>query len=139
VGKLSLENTDSTCNFPFNLVLGLVVRCTSSGPSYVLVNIIVFCLILVHFHDFLITSPTNSTHFFKRHSLRAFVPGYMTEGLDGRGSRFRFSAVAGNFSLHHRTALGPTQPPIQWIPGTLSLGVKRPGCLVKHRDNFTLP
>jgi hypothetical protein len=26
-----------------------------------------------------------------------------------------------------RTALGPTQPPIQWIPGTLSLGIKRPG------------
>jgi hypothetical protein len=68
-----------------------------------------------------------------------------------------------------RTALGPTQPPILWVPGALSLGVKRPGreadhsppssaevknawsytstppyvfmawCLVKHRDNFTLP
>jgi hypothetical protein len=25
-----------------------------------------------------------------------------------------------------RTALGPTQPPIQWVPGALSLGVKRP-------------
>jgi len=23
--------------------------------------------------------------------------------------------------------LGPTQPPIHWIPGALSLGVKRPG------------
>jgi hypothetical protein len=64
-------------------------------------------------------------------------------------------------------ALGPTQPPIQWVAGTLSLGVKRPRreadhtppsstevnnawsytstplyvymewCLVKHRDNFT--
>jgi len=22
---------------------------------------------------------------------------------------------------------GPTQPPIQWVPGTLSLGVKQPG------------
>jgi hypothetical protein len=22
---------------------------------------------------------------------------------------------------------GPTQPPIQWVPGALSLGVKRPG------------
>jgi hypothetical protein len=26
-----------------------------------------------------------------------------------------------------RTALGPTQPPIQWVSGALSLGVKRPG------------
>jgi hypothetical protein len=24
-------------------------------------------------------------------------------------------------------ALGPTQPPKQWVPGALSLGVKRPG------------
>jgi hypothetical protein len=66
-----------------------------------------------------------------------------------------------------RKALEPTQPPIQWLPGALSLGVKRLGseadhwppssakvkkawsytstpqyvfmvwCLVKHRDNFT--
>jgi hypothetical protein len=65
------------------------------------------------------------------------------------------------------TALDPTQPRIQWVPGILSLGVKWPGreadysppssaevknawsytstpqyvfmawCLVKHRDNFT--
>jgi hypothetical protein len=26
-----------------------------------------------------------------------------------------------------RTTLGPTQPPIQWVPGALSLGVKRSG------------
>jgi len=64
-------------------------------------------------------------------------------------------------------ALGPTQPPIQWKQGALSLGIKRPRCeadhsppssaelknewsytsipqyvfiawcLVKHRNNFT--
>jgi hypothetical protein len=62
-------------------------------------------------------------------------------------------------------ALGPTQPPIQWVPRPLSLGVKRPGreadrslpstvevknawrytsspqyafmAQLKHRDNFT--
>jgi hypothetical protein len=30
------------------------------------------------------------------------------------------------FTNASRTALGPTQPPIQWVPGALSLGVKRP-------------
>jgi hypothetical protein len=34
-----------------------------------------------------------------------------------------------NFSLRLRlqTGSGPTQPPIQRVPGTFSLGVKRPG------------
>jgi hypothetical protein len=71
------------------------------------------------------------------------------------------------FTTASRTALGTTQPPIQWVPGALSLGVKRPGrevdnslpsnakiknawsytstpqyvfmawCLVKQRDSFT--
>jgi len=29
-------------------------------------------------------------------------------------------------------ALGPTQPPIHWIPWTLSSGVKRPGPEADH-------
>jgi hypothetical protein len=71
------------------------------------------------------------------------------------------------FTTASRTALEPTQPPIQWVPGALSRGVKQLGreadhsppssvevknawsytsthqyvfmawCLVKHRDNFT--
>jgi hypothetical protein len=28
--------------------------------------------------------------------------------------------------------MGPTQPPIQWVPGDLSLGVKRPGREADH-------
>jgi hypothetical protein len=31
------------------------------------------------------------------------------------------------FTTASRTALGPTQPPTQWLPGALSLGVKLPG------------
>jgi hypothetical protein len=31
-----------------------------------------------------------------------------------------------------RTGVGPTQPPIQWVTGALSLGVKRPGREADH-------
>jgi hypothetical protein len=31
-----------------------------------------------------------------------------------------------------RPVLRPTQPPIQWVPGALSLGVKRPGREAGH-------
>jgi hypothetical protein len=36
------------------------------------------------------------------------------------------------FITASRTALGPTQPPIQWVPGALSLGVKQPGRQADH-------
>jgi len=40
----------------------------------------------------------------------------------------------GIFFFDHvsRPALGPTQPPTQWVPGVLSLRVKRPGCEADH-------
>jgi hypothetical protein len=31
-----------------------------------------------------------------------------------------------------RTVLGPTHPPIQWVPGALSVGVRRPGREADH-------
>jgi hypothetical protein len=36
------------------------------------------------------------------------------------------------FTTTSRTNLGPTQPPIPWVPGALSLGVKRPGREADH-------
>jgi hypothetical protein len=36
------------------------------------------------------------------------------------------------FSTSSRPALASTQPPIQWVPGTLSPGIKRPGREADH-------
>jgi hypothetical protein len=35
-----------------------------------------------------------------------------------------------------RTVLGPTQPRIQWVPGALSLGIKRPGREADHSTHL---
>jgi hypothetical protein len=36
------------------------------------------------------------------------------------------------FTIAPRTVLGPTQPPIQWVPGALSLGVNQSGREADH-------
>jgi hypothetical protein len=41
------------------------------------------------------------------------------------------------FSTSSRRALGPTQPPIQWVPGILSSGVKRQGREADHSPPAT--
>jgi hypothetical protein len=47
---------------------------------------------------------------------------------------FRVTVRARNFffTTASRLTLGPTQSPIQWVPGALSLGVKRPGREAGH-------
>jgi hypothetical protein len=68
-------------------------------------------------------------------------------GLDGEGN-IRMGLTGGTmgvlgfdsrrglgiflFATASKTALGPTQPPIQWVPGALSLGVKRSGREADH-------
>jgi hypothetical protein len=76
----------------------------------------------------------NFTFFYKLNARDSSVGIALGYGLDDWGSRVRLPAGAGNFSHHHRvqTALGPTQPPIQWVPGALSVGVKRPESEADH-------
>jgi hypothetical protein len=49
-------------------------------------------------------------------------------GLDGPGIESQWGR---DFSHMSRPALGPTQSPVQWVPG-LFLGVKRPECGADH-------
>jgi hypothetical protein len=53
-------------------------------------------------------------------------------GRSGSRVRSRWGLGIFLFTTASRTALGPTRPPIQWVPGAFSLWVKRPGCKADH-------
>jgi hypothetical protein len=54
-------------------------------------------------------------------------------GLEYRANGVRSPVGAKDISSVSRPALGPTQPPVQWLPGVLYPGVKaRPGRDADH-------
>jgi hypothetical protein len=73
---------------------------------------------VTHLNIILLSMPRRS-----RVSSGSVVSDY---GLDDRAIRVRSPAGAKGFPLSSvsRPALGPTQPPVQWVPGVLSPGLK---------------
>jgi hypothetical protein len=67
-----------------------------------------------------------------------FILDCIGYGLDGRGSRVRFSAGAGDFSLHHRVQNGSGAHPPSYSMGTRGsfVGVKWPGREADHSPHL---
>jgi hypothetical protein len=63
---------------------------------------------------------------------RISLTGYWATGLVIGGFESRQGLGISLFTTASRPALGPTQPPIQCVPGALSLGIKRPGREADH-------
>jgi hypothetical protein len=105
-----------TC--PFNLTfLNLIVQTILSEKiedlnSYFLMGDAYVKKIVCLFYSFILTVKNRCSSF-------GIATGY---GLDHSGSGVRFLA----------RALRPTQPPVQWVPGALFPGVKRPGRGANH-------
>jgi len=53
-------------------------------------------------------------------------------GLNDQGFESRQGLGIYLFTTLSRPALGPTQSPNQWEPGTLSVRIKQPGCETDH-------
>jgi hypothetical protein len=112
--------------------------CSTSIPIH---DFMVWCLSTRSSSRFCFRGP-NTSIFSKNKHFRFPSSGYSSRysgialgyGLDDRGPRFRFLAGLRIFlfTTASRTALGPTQPPIQWVPEALSLGVKWPGREADH-------
>jgi hypothetical protein len=102
-------------------------RCRPSGSTFL-------CKVLLE-HLLNMILPLAYLFYSSLRSLNILVSWvFAFYGLDDRGSRVRFPTGDGIFlfTTAFRTALEPTQPPIQWVPGALSLGVKQPGREADH-------
>jgi hypothetical protein len=64
------------------------------------------------------TATNNSTVHYTEKSRHSWVGIALGDGLDDRGSRFRFPAGAGNFSLHHSVQNGSGAHPASYPMGT---------------------
>jgi hypothetical protein len=63
----------------------------------------------------------------------------MGYALDGVGFDFRQREENFLFSINFKTAMGPNLPPIQWVLGALSLGIKQPRREADHSHPVPSP
>jgi hypothetical protein len=88
--------------------------------------------------DILVTSFSScaacisSAPYFHHPGLPSRYSDWLRAGRPGVGVRVPVGAPIFHFSASSRPALGPTQPPIKWVYGALSPGVKRPGHEADH-------
>jgi hypothetical protein len=93
--------------------------------------------LLIYFDIVTIYIPVDQKENGTRIAKRCCFPGQLSGraldyGLDDRGFESRQGLGIFLLTTASRSALGPTQPPIQWITGALSLGVKRLGHAADH-------
>jgi hypothetical protein len=60
-------------------------------------------------------------------------------GLDGSGLEPRWRHEIFSYPHKSRTAVGPTQPPAQWVTGPFPPVEKRPGSGVDHHQHYLAP
>jgi hypothetical protein len=60
----------------------------------------------------------------------------LSYGLNDLGFESRQAQKIYLFTKTLRLVLGPTQPPIQWVPGTFPPEVKRKMCEADHSPSF---
>jgi len=68
----------------------------------------------------------------KRHSFSCFSPTYCSRDTICKTSGSGFDPRNNLLEFYIFSALRSTHPPIQWVPGALSLGVKRPEREASH-------
>jgi hypothetical protein len=92
------------------------------------VNTMTYLYMPIYRFSYQIPSPIRISPIHNKYSsTRLYDSLLVTLGFD---SRQRLEIFL--FTTTSRMALGPTQPPIQWVSGSLSMGVKWPVCEANH-------